>query len=363
MPEWDLGAGRMLDDLNYVDLFGARHAAEAASLVTTIHGVMGEKRMSSAAALQAVEQVTSSDRVDLIRRLTKEMLLDPQRRIELDELVAQEVHRVLAVLQDEDQVKGLSGSNDETLLELAQRSRDMFALVAPFCASLQVAARWGSPAALRPWAGGIKSFVSAADKIAGGNEALLALRHLPGVAAIMTAGIACVSNGTWANMHALLDQQIRSNRYPQQRTLLDVSDPYAPFAVEAVPNLLVHAMRNDQTLDEALADMNSRRQKYYVPVAQWLHHMLRPVFADQFPDPDAYEQEFDRAEAMLGIVSTDLIDTWVASAPKDERRWARSHWFGRSTWRSSHYRVDPVGDFAAELTARGDGWGVCPRSG
>ena len=36
VPDWDLGAGRMLDDLNYSNLFGTGYAAEAAKLVTTI---------------------------------------------------------------------------------------------------------------------------------------------------------------------------------------------------------------------------------------------------------------------------------------------------------------------------------------
>jgi hypothetical protein len=49
LPEWDLGAGRVLSDLNYVDLFGPGHAAAAVLLVTTIHGVMGEKQLSPAA--------------------------------------------------------------------------------------------------------------------------------------------------------------------------------------------------------------------------------------------------------------------------------------------------------------------------
>ncbi len=30
VPEWDLGAGRVLSDLNYADLFGKAYAAQAA---------------------------------------------------------------------------------------------------------------------------------------------------------------------------------------------------------------------------------------------------------------------------------------------------------------------------------------------
>ena len=77
VPEWDLGAGRTLSDLNYSDLFGSPCTANAAALMTTIVRLMGETRPDPAAALATVEQATQAGRVDLLRRLTKEMLPDP----------------------------------------------------------------------------------------------------------------------------------------------------------------------------------------------------------------------------------------------------------------------------------------------
>jgi hypothetical protein len=56
VPDWDLGAGRALDDLNYADLFGKDRMANAARLVITINRLMGEKRAGPAAALAAVDQ-------------------------------------------------------------------------------------------------------------------------------------------------------------------------------------------------------------------------------------------------------------------------------------------------------------------
>jgi TIR domain len=63
VPAWDLGGGRTLDDLNYVDLFGPNYAANAAKLMITIHQVMGEKPLGPAAALASVEQAASTDRI------------------------------------------------------------------------------------------------------------------------------------------------------------------------------------------------------------------------------------------------------------------------------------------------------------
>ncbi len=169
VPDWDLGAGRTLSDLNYSDLFGDGYAAQAASLVTTIHGVMGEKHLGPAAALEAVEQATAADRANLLKRLTKEMLVDPARLIELDDLVSQEVQRILKVISDPERVVGpFGGTGDEQVVRLATEAQELFELTKPFCASLQVAARWGTPHALAPWANGIRAFVQAASKTEGG---------------------------------------------------------------------------------------------------------------------------------------------------------------------------------------------------
>lgn len=179
VPEWDLGAGRSLSDLNYSDLFGPEHMANAARLVTTIHRLTGERRPDAATAMAAVEQATQADRTDLLKRLTKEMLLDPTRRIELDDLVSQEVQRILSVITDPDRVAGPLGNNEDAVLRIAQEAQEIWAITEPFCASLHIAARWGTPDLLTPWSNGLRSFVVAANKIEGGNQGLLELRHLP----------------------------------------------------------------------------------------------------------------------------------------------------------------------------------------
>lgn len=200
VPEWDLGAGRTISDLNYSDLFGDDYAPQAASLVTTIHGVMGGKQLGPAAALEAVDQATAADRAQLLKRLTKEMLVDPTRRIELDDLVSQEVQRILKVIGDPDRVAGpFGGTGDERVLRLATEALELFELTKPFCASLQVAARWGSPDGLAPWVNGIRTFVQAASTIQGGVQGLLELRHLPGMVSVMTAALACGASRRWNN--------------------------------------------------------------------------------------------------------------------------------------------------------------------
>lgn len=311
LPEWDLGAGRSLSDLNYVDLFGDAYAAQAVSLVTTIHRLMGEKRPNRATALAAVEQAVDAERPALLKRLTKDMLLDPTRRIELDDLVTHEVQRVLAAMNDAEQfpTASLPGTGEEQVVALVAMAQRYWTLVEPICHSLHVAVRWADPVALSPWASGLRAFVNAANKMEGGNTAALALKHRPGFVAIMTAGLTCGAASRWDNLKVLVIDQSVASRHQDGQTLrlIEATDPYQPFDNgDWVTNALARATLHDEDPATALSHFTQKRGgKYHTPVAEWLHAVLRPVFTDQIPDDDQYDIEFDRAEVMLGLLSQD----------------------------------------------------------
>lgn len=362
VPDWDLGAGRVLSDLNYSDLFGPEHTAHVARLVTTINRLLGEKRPNSATALAAVEQAVSGDRVDLIKRMTKEMLLDPSRRIELDDMVAQEVQRVLVELKDPDRVAGpLQGTNEEQIVLLVDEIQRLWKLVAPFCASLQVAARWGDPDIIRPWGAGIRAFVAAAAKPDSGVQALLSLRHIPAVVSIVVAALASASSGNWSNLKAVaIDPAVRDKYERKPMSLLEATDPYEPFGgmSDIVVNTLARAVTADQDVLDSMKEFTERRRgNYHTPAAEWLHHVLRPIFSDQWPDEDAYNAEFERAEAILGVLAQDAINVRLAATAPERRGWSRSRWYGRFTWRSAHGHGDPVAELEHELTTQGPQWG------
>ncbi len=63
IPDWDLGAGRMLGDLNYVDLFGKAYTENAFKLVQAINAVMGVASLDPA-TVRAVEEVSKEPSVD-----------------------------------------------------------------------------------------------------------------------------------------------------------------------------------------------------------------------------------------------------------------------------------------------------------
>ena len=61
VPDWDLGAGRTLDDLNYVDLFGDAYTQNAVQLVQAIEAVIGVPGVEPTTVGAAVAQAAQSD--------------------------------------------------------------------------------------------------------------------------------------------------------------------------------------------------------------------------------------------------------------------------------------------------------------
>ena len=359
IPEWDLGAGRVLGDLNFVDLFGTSHPAQSAALVTTIHRLMGEKRPSPATALAAVDEASEASRTSLLKQLTKEMVLDPSRRIELNDLVRSEVSRIKRALVDPQAppTDRFSGTNDEQLLALVDYAKELWRVTEPFCQSLQVACRWAPTDALDPWSTGVRVLVSAACKPQGGHTVLLDLRHLPAVTALMTAGLACSSAARWDNLKALVvDPRVRDRHSEQPVSLIEATDPYTPFGSAVLAsNVLARSTAEDVSPAVALSYYETKSGgKYFTPFAEWLHHSLRSLFADQLLDDDHYDDEFDRAEIMLGLLSQDCANQRVAASGSTWR--ARSRWFGRSTWRYRHSSRSPLMDFEHELQSNGPSW-------
>ncbi len=359
LPDWDLGAGIRLDDLNYVDLFGSAKVANAASLVTTIHRLMGDRQLSAASAMAAVEQASDANRVDLVRSLTKQMVLDPTRRIDLDELVTKQVHAVTSVIKGEKFGVGpLGGTNLEMEAAVARRAIETWKLGEPFLASLQIAARFSSADDLVPWSTGIRTFVEASNRTVGGYDALNDLRHLPGAFAIFTAGIAAVSSRKWDSLRALVVTSSVPNRYDSSpMALLEATDPHRAFGHSGTTDaMLAYAARMGVTIDDVVTELgtNKHMSKGNAAPFQWFYHVLHPLFADQWPDDDSWGTQFNRAEVFLGLLAEDAF--LRVPVAEGRRRYRRSHWIGRAADRMWGSDGGPVHDWAHEIERDGAAW-------
>ncbi len=341
LPGWDLGAGRSLDDYNYVDLFGDAHIVSAATLVATINRLMGEPGPDAATVQAAVAQTLNGDRAVLLRRLTKEMVPDPARRIQLSDTVSQETRALLAALNDETRFPTGSmtvGTAEEQIVALVDRATAIWHLVEAFCATLQVATQWAEPTQLGPWTTGLRALGADANKVRSGVNVLLHLHYLPTLITTMAVGLTAVGTDRWDNVKALIvDQTVTERGRSGSEALIDVAHPWAPFQnAELVAHVLARTVTMKEDPVTAHALFASRKvQEFYTPVSEWLYKILRPSFQDLYPDDDHYSDQFDQAEIMLGVISQDLaIQEGIARG----RTWrSRSRWFGRSTWRANHH--------------------------
>jgi hypothetical protein len=138
--------------------------------------------------------------------------------------------------------------------------------------------------------------------------------------------------------------------------VVEAVDPWRAFQhLERTPQVLARAVIEGLDLPNSLE--KCKGFSYHTPVADWMYRILRPVFADQFFDDDAYETAFHTAEVMLGAVSQYHVTVRTEGVP--ERAWLRdySNWYGRSTHRSNHHDIRPVEDLLEEQTAQGATWG------
>jgi len=361
IPAFELGPNKMLSDLNFVDLFGDAYAAQAGALVTTIHKLMGSASPSARDTLTVVREVTDSARPAMLRSLTKEWLADTARKIQLDDLVSQEVRRILHSLNDSDQFpSNLADTSDAavvtTLVDTAQR---YWKLVEPFCYSLQVAARWGNPEQLGPWANGIKAIATKTTDIRSGSVVLSEVREVAAAITIVVAALSCASSETWENFRVLLADPVIPDPYQRlgNLPLLDSTSFFEPFkSAELAANVLSRAEMTDDSIEDSIAFYSQRRGgRYYTPFADWVHAMLRPVFEEQMLDASTYDREFDRAEIFLGVIDQDVETIRYVDHPNSEF-FTRSRWFGRSTWRTANHISNPLAELNEQLDRQGTSW-------
>lgn len=361
LPEVELTPTLTLSGLQYIDLFGAQYAAQVGALVSTIGRVMGSARPDPETTLAAVGEAIGAERAATLRRLTKEMLPDPARRIALDDLIAQEVAGILKSLNDASNFPNqLEGPDDEQLAVLVNTAEKQWSLVEPFCHSLYVAARWSTVEQLGPWIRGIKALALHAVKQVDGYKVFRDLRHTALLSSVVVAALACSANGRWDNFKALLADQTVKDMFGRGEILdlIGVTSFYSPLQDSAVAaSALARRAEKKEAVEDAIRHYSARGAgKKYTPVADWLFEVIHPIFADQYPDEDAYYDEFERAVIVLGLVERDQAAARYADKP--DLTWlVRTQWFGRST-RSQNARFhSPVKDVAAELESQQESWG------
>jgi hypothetical protein len=352
VPEWDLGAGRMLSDLNYADLFGEDYAVNAIDLITKVSSTMKIQTQSAELTVSSIESASEAERPLLLRRATKDMITDPNQRIALDDLVKQETAAIVSLLDGPNALPLSRPANvgDDGTRYLLDRVQTLLQAVEPLCWSTQVAGRWAGPETIRTWSSSLKSIAVAGTTLTGGHSDLIDLRALPALCLLTTAAVSAHAERRWDNLRDLVMIPVpQPNR--GQVPLVNAVSPWIPFgSYEFIPQILARSERDGSDFDKQAASIAAgRTPKLLTPVSDWLLKVLRPAFADQFTTDAEYEQAFADAETFLGVLSQD-------AANGSDGTWASSAWYGRSTWTDRYRRGNAVDDLITEFEASGNAW-------
>ncbi|MFJ2318159.1 toll/interleukin-1 receptor domain-containing protein [Glutamicibacter sp. NPDC087661] len=354
VPDWGIGANRSLNDINRVDLFGDSYPEQAVALTNKINRLMGANE-NAATTLAFVEESRSQERPELLRRLTKEMIVNPAKQIELDDLIAGEVRSALETLNDDprygSQVR--SGTNEDQIRNFVQLASETWEAVRPFCYSLAIAARWGTADSLSPWTAGIKNIVSAASKHHDGYESINNVRHIAAVAVIAVAALASTAYSRWDNFKTLLAGPRVPENYHVGSTIgvLDATGYWKPFDTSAsLPSIFSRAETSGDDPVELFNQYNNRQLgKLHTPIPDWLHSVMKPIF--EWTEEE-HTQNYHLSELMLGVVGQD-VSTQDALNQGHNAQYARSNWFGRSTWALRHASQSPVDQLRSKLEREG----------
>ena len=358
LPDWQLGAGRNLSDLDYVSLFGPRKSRESNKLIGLLARLFGSSSSATAAGVAATSQADPAARVEAIRDLVKQWIRDPAAQIQLDDLLTTETSSVVEKLRSAADGEYL-GNSTAQLEKLAATAQSLTAQTLPLCAAFQVACRWASESDASPWSSALRRLEQTATEVRAGYEPYLAIRHIPALLVTLTTALAAVGQDRWDLMRVLLVE----NRFrdPQSQrgsvAIVDSLSQWKPFAqAEQLPQILAKlATADGHDLTQLVESVDSGRvTKLYTPVSEWLHAVLRPIVVDQYPEDVDYDEAFDRAETMIALLSKDQR---TKEYGRDAPAWQRSTgWYGRATWRVNAYRSDPIGDIEREIASDLDGW-------
>jgi hypothetical protein len=326
VPDFDLGAGRTLASLQRVDLFGDLWQTGTARLVAAVVRMLGQ----SVPALRA-------DVGDLpLGQQVKQLLREPHRQIELEDLVARTGMSVREKIQDTELFPPIGQVRTDAagLMVLAKRTVQYVSAARPLIETLVPGCTWGLPEHEPIWTRVMQDAVNAQPD-AGSIRAVLTLARVPAMVALYAGGLAAFHRGQYGALRALaIDPRYRGSR-DRPTPLLGAVGPNVVFeGIDVVPNLLLLEPNGEASPDAVQALLTGRTGRRYTPASDWLNDQIRPFFADLIVDDNEFNEQFDAFEVLLGVIATDLRDT----GPPNYYAYP---WFGSFTWRS-RYETAPI---------------------
>jgi len=251
----------------------------------------------------------------------KRYLADPQRRIDLHDLMQRECERVVSATSDE--AMPASGTVHPTVPNVIDRIKRYENLTTVLSHLMAVGCYWGvddqvalfrrclERLADRPTVGGVLVWIN--------------LRQYPALVLLYAGGIAACAGRRYDTLGLLLATPVPTRH--GERTALEALDP-------------------DWVLERPHAnEVFGNKQNMITPVSDHLAVLLREPLLEFLPGDERYQDAFDSFEYLLSCVLYDNA----------KQAWRR----GRFTWRGTHFGDNdpPVGTaLVAEAKAAGEAW-------
>jgi len=281
IPEWDLGAGRTFDDINYVDFFGQQVPTQSASLAITISRIMGNQGSDPVVARAAVSD--SAETVGLSSQIQ-----DPGQERQLFDLLRRAADQLLELPALAADV-AVDGTPQVIKAEFTVRRQRVEEAARPLLKLVANLAYWGRPSTDRYLTSLIPQL--APNPHRAGSADLLNLLRAPGSLLFHCAGVAMCAAERDEAVGKLLGDDLRVAD-PYAGELPAVASLHADLvypdrdANRALHDYLADVMRNELTLSNRTFEQAWARWNYLTTVAC---SCLRAAGAHTYP-PRAYLQ-------------------------------------------------------------------------
>jgi hypothetical protein len=275
--------------------------------------------LATKVAVQMDLQRANPRSIKLLTATAKKYLASPDHRIELHDLIREELHRAQTLVAAEN--FQMSGLWDEALL--ARRVGRYEAISEPLARIFAILGRWGSKAEFQTAADVIASLAD--QEIIGGATALIALRYYPAMLMTYAYGLGSFRAGQLARVHSLFRIPIMDRNGKRAalvaRLFLDVWDGAEKDVWNRLPEFPEHNRKTP--LSDHLLGL----------FQQWLG-------ADIFLSNE-YTAAFEEFELMGSLVYLSIaadekeLDTMIADQMGHQWVWAP---LGRIGWRGAGAR-------------------------
>lgn len=353
LPDFNLGPGRTLDSLQRVDLFGDDADDEKIRLVSAVLRILSDSNLDSATVKALVTQSEQGDRGPTLSSAVKSMVLEPRRRIELEDLIVSEATRAKeAILDNEVFPEAVALGNDaDTARRMVLRFNAYWEAVEPLAHALITGCAWSDADQTTLWTRAVRTVASVLDGPRGGNTYLLGMQGYPVMACVYAGALGALARGNFAALRSVaVDPVVRENseRIPIVNAISqhDFESP-----LKAAANLLAVTSDGEEVSDDVIDGWLKRGGMRYTPISDHLHALLQPLLQGLVPDAKDYEDLFDEAEVMLGVLAMDGHLQAQAAG-----KYVSRGWFGRFTWRYRHSNAPIHRRMQAECVEAGDRW-------